>query len=254
MATPDGIIYAFGGDTFDGGSLIAQTIAEKMDPTIGTWDDASVADLPTAGDEGRAFGFNSDSVYGIANQIVIATLAQWSGASAEVILYDVATNMYDITFEDLINARRNHAGVFIPTNSDDPNDGLPGMWVFGGYLTGDNPPYAPAEFYPLAAPTTCNVLLVDDDWDFDAVVPNDGGRPYYTSTLDVLGTLMLYGIPSARESRPLQIWQPMMRSSGLQVMIGKLLFHLQPKLNLAPIWILAVIYSYRHRSTITPLG
>ena len=188
MATAvDGIIYAFGGDTYESASLVAQVTAEKMDPAVGTWDDASVADLPTAGDEGRAFGFNSDSPYGIANQIVIATLAQWSGASAEVIQYDVASNTYDITFDDLNNARRNHAGVFVPTNSDDPNDGLPGMWVFGGYLTGDNPPYAPAEFYPLAAPTTCNVLLVDDDWDFDTVIPNDGGRPYYTSTLDALG-------------------------------------------------------------------
>lgn len=31
----------------------------------------------------------------------------------------------------------------------------------------------------------CDVLLVDDDWDFDS--PNGGGRPYYTETLDYLG-------------------------------------------------------------------
>jgi subtilisin family serine protease len=189
MATAvDGIIYAFGGDTYPAGSLIAQTIAEKMDPAIGTWDDVGVADMPIAGDEGQAFSFDSSSPYPYANQIVIATLAQWSGASDEVILYDVATDTYDVGFPNLNNARRNHAGVLVPIDSPDPNDGLPGMWVIGGYLTGDSPPYAPAEFYPLpSGPTTCNILLVDDDWDFDTVIPNDGGRPYYTSTLDTLG-------------------------------------------------------------------
>jgi hypothetical protein len=34
---------------------------------------------------------------------------------------------------------------------------------------------------------SCKLLLVDDDWDFDQTVPNDGGRPYYTSALDALG-------------------------------------------------------------------
>ena len=189
MATAvDGIVYAFGGDTFPAGSLVAQTIAEKLDPAIGTWDDIGVADMPSAGDEGQAFGFDSSSAYPFANQIVIATLSQWSGASDEVILYDVASDTYNVDFPNLNNARRNHASAFVSLDSPDPNDGMPGMWIFGGYLTGDAPPYAPAEFYPLpSAPTICNVLLVDDDWDFDDVIPNDGGRPYYTSTLDSLG-------------------------------------------------------------------
>lgn len=34
---------------------------------------------------------------------------------------------------------------------------------------------------------TCNFLIVDDDWDFDQTVDNDGGRPYYTSAFDSLG-------------------------------------------------------------------
>ncbi len=71
----DGKIYAFGGDTFDGAALIAQTMAEVMaDPAgAGTWNDAAVADLPIAGDEGRAFGYDSDSPYPYAGQIVLAT-------------------------------------------------------------------------------------------------------------------------------------------------------------------------------------
>jgi hypothetical protein len=160
MATAvDGIIYAFGGDTYDGASLIAQTIAEKMDPAVGIWNDAGVADLPQAGDEGRAFGFDSGTSYAYANQIVIATLAQWGGASNVVVLYDVASNTYNVDFPDLINARRNHAGVFVPVESPSPTDGLPGMWVFGGYLTGDTPPYAPAEYFPMAVVTTTNIYL-----------------------------------------------------------------------------------------------
>ena len=61
----DGIIYAFGGDTSDGTTLVAQTMAEKMDPAVGTWDDAGVADLPVAGDEGQAFGFDSGTPYAL---------------------------------------------------------------------------------------------------------------------------------------------------------------------------------------------
>jgi hypothetical protein len=43
-----------------------------------------------------------------------------------------------------------------------------------------------------AGASACTVLLVDDDWDFDQTVPNDGGRPYYTSALDALG--VAYGV------------------------------------------------------------
>ncbi|MBN1136665.1 MAG: S8 family serine peptidase [Anaerolineae bacterium] len=184
----DGMIYAFGGDTFDGAALVAQTIAERMDPAAGTWDDAAVADLPIAGDEGRAFAFDSNSPYPYAGQIVLATMAQWSGASAEVVLYDVATNSYDTTFPDLLNARRNHADAFVPLCTGDPEDGLPGMWVLGGYLTGDNPPYAPTEYFPLPCAAECNILLVDDDWDQYSGEPYNGtGTYYYTSTLEALG-------------------------------------------------------------------
>ncbi|HSB67606.1 MAG TPA: S8 family serine peptidase [Anaerolineales bacterium] len=156
----DGVIYAFGGDTFDGASLVAQTISEKFDPAVGTWDDASVADLPVAGDEGIAFGFNTDSPYALAGQIVLATLSQWSGSSSTVVSYDVGSNTYNVDFPDLLNARRNHAGVFIPVDTDDPADGLPGMWVFRGYFGSDNPPYAPTEFFPVSSPElTFNLYL-----------------------------------------------------------------------------------------------
>jgi hypothetical protein len=152
VAVVDGKIYTFGGTVFDGAGLVAQTRTEVMaDPGgAGTWDNAAVAELPVASAEGRAFGFNSNSPY-LPNQIVIAGGGQWPGETAEALVYDIASDTYDYTFPNLINARRNHGGAFVPLVSEDPADGLPGMWVFGGRQVTDDPPYMPAEFFPLAA-------------------------------------------------------------------------------------------------------
>jgi len=151
VAVVDGKIYAFGGTVFDGTNLNAQTRAEVMaDPAgAGTWDDASVADLPTATAEGRAWGYDTGSSYGFSNQIVIAGGGQWPAETAEALVYDIATNTYDYTFADLVNARRDHGGAFVPLCTPDVDDGMPGMWVFGGRQGVDTPPYMPPEFYPL---------------------------------------------------------------------------------------------------------
>ena len=153
----DGRIYAFGGDTYNGFYLVSQTITEVMaDPEgAGTWDNAGVADLPFSAGEGRAFGFDSDSGYDLAGQIVLTTQAMWPNPSWEVFVYDVLSDSYDLSYPNLNTARRNHAGVFIPTSTSDPLDGFPGMWVLGGFCSGgicggDYAPYAPPEFYPLS--------------------------------------------------------------------------------------------------------
>ena len=152
VAVVDGAIYAFGGTVFDGTNLTAQTRAEVMaDPGgAGTWDDAAVTDLPTAGAEGRAWGYEPTSIYGLANQIVIAGGGQWPSETADALLYDIETDTYDYNFPDLVNARRDHGGAFVPTCTPDLEDGLPGMWVFGGRQGVDTPPYMVPEFYPLA--------------------------------------------------------------------------------------------------------
>jgi hypothetical protein len=147
----DGQIYAFGGTVFDGANLISQTRAEVMaDPEgAGTWDNASVADLPSASAEGRAYGFDSNLTWGLPGQIVIAGGGEWPGETAEALVYDVASDSYDVSFPDLLNARRDHAGVTVPICTDDPSDALPAMWVFGGRQGVDDPPYMPAEYFPL---------------------------------------------------------------------------------------------------------
>jgi hypothetical protein len=142
-AVVDGKIYAFGGTVFDGFSLRAQTRTEVMaDPGgAGTWDNAAVAELPTATAEGRAFGFDTNTGYDLAGKIVIAAGGQWPGESLEAFTYKVASNTYDYSFPDLNSSRRDNAGFFVP--------GVPGsMWVFGGRTGGvDIPPYASPEYF-----------------------------------------------------------------------------------------------------------
>jgi len=154
-AVVDGKIYAFGGTTFDGSNLVAQTRAEVMaDPEgAGTWNDAAVADLPTAHDEGVTFGFDTDfAIPQVAGKVILVGGGQWPGESADVFSYDPATNTYETDFPDLQNARRNHAGVYVPLDTASMTDGLPGLWVMGGRQGTDVPPYQGAEFFPLSFP------------------------------------------------------------------------------------------------------
>ena len=148
-ATVDGLIYAFGGVTFDGTSLHANAISELLDPAIGEWDDGALADLPGALAEGRSFGFDSASPFEFAGEIILAGGGQWPAETADVILYDVSSDTYDTPFPDLIDARRNHAAAFV--GGLESSEGAPGMWVLGGRHGSDEPPYLPAERERLAS-------------------------------------------------------------------------------------------------------
>jgi len=164
-AVVDGAIYAFGGTVFDGTNLVAQTRAEVMaDPGgAGTWNDAAVADLPAAYDEGQAFGFDTTTtIEDMAGLIVLAGGGIWPGESADALAYDTVADTYDTAFPDLINARRNHAGVFVPDATASATDGLPGMWVLGGRSGADTPPYQGAEFFALRY-TGANAAPVAED-------------------------------------------------------------------------------------------
>ena len=159
-AEVDGKIFAFGGTAFDGIKTTAQTRAEVMAAPegAGTWNDAAVADLPSAYGAGRAFGFDSSfAITSVAGKIIFAGGGQWPGGpgpgeSADVWIYDTTTNTYDTSFPDLQHARRDHGGVFVPLDTPSTSDGLPGLWVFGGRSGTDAPPYRGVEFYPLTHP------------------------------------------------------------------------------------------------------
>ncbi len=185
VAVVDGKIYGFGGDTFDGASLVAQTIAEVYDPALGTWDDAAVADLATTSGEGRGFGFDSASGYALAGQIILAGGGIWSGDTAAVLLYDVATKTYDEAFPDLNVERRDHAGFFVP---GDPAR----MYVFGGYsaaMGGDNPPYSPPEYYPVNVTTPKPIIIVNPTSLEASLLPD--AMVTGTITIKNVGTLAL---------------------------------------------------------------
>jgi len=141
MAAPvDGLIYAFGGDTWDGANLVASNKAEVFDQAVGTWNDTAVADLPAASGEGQAYGFDILSSYALAGKIVIAGGGQFPADTNEAFAYNVSTNTYDYSFPNLNISRRDQAGFFIPV-------GQGKMWVFGGRSGSDTPPYAPPEYF-----------------------------------------------------------------------------------------------------------
>ena len=150
-AVVDGRIYAFGGDIFDGVTLLPQVRTEVMaDPGgEGAWNNNAVAELPTALGAGRAFGFDLDSTFGLAGEVVLVGGGVFPSETAAVFTYNTVTNVYDQSFTDLQEARRNFAAAFVPFSTGDPWDGLPGLYVFGGRQGTDNPPYAPAEYFSL---------------------------------------------------------------------------------------------------------
>lgn len=162
-AVVDGYIYAIGGDTFDGASLIPVSIVERLNTAniAAGWDDAGVADLPLPSsgiegcDESRAFGFNTISPFtGMGGKIVLAGCGQWPSTVSDAFIYDVATNTWQ-PWEFLNEARRNHAGALIPFSQ---GAGTPGMWVFGGYDIGGANNTTSTEYRTLtSAPTSVNL-------------------------------------------------------------------------------------------------
>lgn len=217
VAVVDGLIYGFGGDVFDGANLNAQTKTEVFDPVAGTWDDLAVAELPTASGEGRAFGFDTASSYELAGTIVIAGGGQWPGDWNEVVLYNINTDSYDYDFPALNVQRRNQAGFFIP--------GDPGaMWVIGGRsgaagYGGDNPPYAPPEYFEVAVAEEPAPDIAVDPLALDVTLPADatktvaltisnvGNLPLDWSLAEVPGLLNVKVTPdsSAVPSSPRQV-------------------------------------------------
>ncbi len=188
VAVQDDVIYAIGGIyDYTGGDLVPTAVVEALDThnIAAGWQAKS--SMPVASGEGRGFGFDADTLAPApwGGYLYVAGGGDWPNPSVEAMEYNVLSDSWNQDFPNLNQARRDHAGTFVPLCTPDPDDGLPGLWVFGGHLTSDNPPYGDPEYYPLPCAVECNVLVVDDDWDFTST--HGGGRPYYTSTLDYLG-------------------------------------------------------------------
>jgi hypothetical protein len=130
-AVVDSMIYAIGGDTADAGAAALYAKAECAvlngnDPGS-SW--LPIASLPQITGETRGYGFDYDSPYEYAGQIVTAGQGQWPSETPVCYIYDVTGNAWN-SFPNLILGRRNHAGAFIPGWQN--SGGIPGMWIWGG--------------------------------------------------------------------------------------------------------------------------
>lgn len=146
-AVVDGVIYALGGDIPGGLGLVAVTTTEKLDTSAGVlaWDEASVAPMPVACDEAPAFGFDTTDTHALAGSVVIAGCGHWSDESELTPRYDTIHDQWDLNFPGLNQARRNHAGALVPSD-----DGVPGMWVWGGRYINDSNILDEPEHYVLS--------------------------------------------------------------------------------------------------------
>ena len=148
-----GKIYALGGIYQYTGDLVPTDVVEVLDTANIAAGWTAVASLPVPTAEGRAFGFDDDTLAVEApwhGLLYLAGGGDWPDISREAMVYDIGADTWDQSFPDLHDRRVNNAGTFIPLCTPDPNDGLPGLWVFGGRSeNGCDPPYGATEFYPL---------------------------------------------------------------------------------------------------------
>jgi N-acetylneuraminic acid mutarotase len=146
-AVVDGVIYALGGAVIGGGGLVSVTTTEKLDTSTGApaWDEAGVAPMPIACEEAPAFGFDTTVTHTLAGSVVIAGCGHWPEESGLALRYDAVHDRWDLSFPDLNQARRNHAGALVPSA-----EGVPGMWVWGGRYDNDFNVLSTPEHYVLS--------------------------------------------------------------------------------------------------------
>jgi hypothetical protein len=153
VAVQNEMIYALGGISgYTGDDLIPTVTAEALDTNNLSAGWQIIASLPVATGEGRGFGFGADTLQGVQeawdNKLYVVGGGDWPSETSEVLEYDVTSNSWSQSFPELITPRRDHAGVFVPLCTSDPDDGLPAMWVFGGREGSDDPPFGEPEYFP----------------------------------------------------------------------------------------------------------
>jgi hypothetical protein len=140
--------------------------------------------MPAPGGEGRAYGFDSDTLdvnSPWAGKIYVVAPNDWAAVSSEVLVYDIPTNSWRDDMPELPTARADLAGTFVPLCTSDPNDGLPGLWTFGGRVNEScDPPLGPTEYYPLLCADECNPFT-SVEISGTALLPV-GETGYYTAT------------------------------------------------------------------------
>jgi subtilisin family serine protease len=184
-AVVNDLIYAIGGNYWDGTGQVSVTTVEVLDPNSATpvWDDAIVADLTEPCSESRAWGFELDSPYvdpdatSLAGKVIVAC-GTWEDENNHVLVYDTQLDFWE-NFPYLQGDRRDEAGAFIPQTAEGASNGIPGLWVWGGRRDADTNVLISSEFYEVISGTIYFSLLP---------AGQSGGAPagstaYYTMTI-----------------------------------------------------------------------
>ncbi len=162
-AAQDGKIYAIGGvGSYVGGELDPVDTVEVLDTNNLSVGWTMLTPLPLAGGEGRGFGFDSDTLNIdslIQGKLYVVAPNDWPYVSSLMYEYDIAANTWYTDVPTLTTPVADMAGSYVPICTSDINDGLPGMWTFGGRRNEScDPPQGPTQFYPLACETGCTPL------------------------------------------------------------------------------------------------
>jgi hypothetical protein len=193
-AVQNGKVYAIGGvGYYDGSELNPVDTFEVLDTANMGAGWTLLAPMPVPGGEGRAFGFDADTleISPYQGKIYVVAANDWPGVSGEVLIYDIPTDSWRQDLPELPTPRADLAGSFIPLCTVDPNDGLPGLWTFGGRVNEScDPPLGPTEYYSLLCDGECNnltsveisgpeQLVVGEVGEFSSVTyPADASNPY----------------------------------------------------------------------------
>ena len=166
-AVQDGKVYAIGGvGYYDGSELNPVDTFEVLDTANLAAGWTLLAPMPIAGGEGRGFGFDSDTLKinsPYQGKIYVVAANDWPAPSGLVMEYDIATNTWRSDLPTLPTPRADLAGTFVPLCTSDPNDGLPGLWTFGGRVNDScDPPLGPAEYAPMSCESLCTALASVD--------------------------------------------------------------------------------------------
>lgn len=148
-------LYAIGGDEFVDSNLtpISDTLVLDTDNMAACWQDADMADLPSANGDAPAVyvdeGFLGGGIY------VVGGYWPEPGPYRWVFRYDVATDTWEnfpqLAVQDPATGRRNQAAVYVPASATEGlGNGAPGIWTFGGYDgSGTNAMTNSSEFFSI---------------------------------------------------------------------------------------------------------
>ncbi len=152
LAVVDSFLYACGGDTWnvDSAALLGRAQVQRLNlnDTAAGW--TMMANMKATNSQSRAFGFDSDKPGDFAGDIIIAGRGVWPYESTHCYIYFTASDSWD-SFPRLAQARRNHAGVFIPAEAG--GTGVPGIWVFGGRQGQDTLCLQVSEYFAIDIPS-----------------------------------------------------------------------------------------------------